>query len=213
LLLDEPTSALDHIQRERLTRMLETGLNVPRPPAVLVISHDRDFLFSLCSKLYVMENGRIFAGGETGEMETRPANLRVAQLLGTHGWIEGRCDDRGFVPTGFAATFPISSGHRGARLRVAGYMLVPPWTIHNHQPVGNSTEPTFRLRVDHVRSIGAAKRIALKDADDGQKCQLLWDWPPDVNRLPTIGEELEVSVTTAQCHFVKKDDGSYHVTS
>jgi len=89
LLLDEPTAALDHLMKAELATHLAHIVAVPPSPAVVVVSHDRDFLFSTCRELAIMAEGRILAHGVTDELVRRPPSLRVAQLLGTHGAIHG----------------------------------------------------------------------------------------------------------------------------
>jgi cobalt/nickel transport system ATP-binding protein len=60
LLLDEPTNALDVDTRERLVRIL-ADLN----KALVIISHDWDFLARTTHDIYAMKDGRIAFDGET----------------------------------------------------------------------------------------------------------------------------------------------------
>src|SRR5207244_3169058 len=59
-LLDEPTNHLDVVAREAIeTFLLET------PATMLVVSHDRRFLDTVCERLWVVDDGRVapFDGG------------------------------------------------------------------------------------------------------------------------------------------------------
>jgi len=59
LLLDEPTSGLDTDVKENLIRIL-TGLDI----GYMIISHEFDFLKSVCTGFISMEEGRIIQGEE-----------------------------------------------------------------------------------------------------------------------------------------------------
>jgi cobalt/nickel transport system ATP-binding protein len=54
LLLDEPTNALDHDTRARLTAIL-LGL----PQAMVIVSHDADFLARMATRTVVLDGGRL----------------------------------------------------------------------------------------------------------------------------------------------------------
>jgi len=60
LLLDEPTNHLDIVAREAIEAFLRES-----PATILVVSHDRRFLETICERLWVVEDGLIaaFEGG------------------------------------------------------------------------------------------------------------------------------------------------------
>ena len=74
LVLDEPTANLDPRGRRELINMLKT-LGV----TLLVASHDLEFVLDLCDLGFLMDEGRIIAGGPPREL------LSNAQLLSAHG--------------------------------------------------------------------------------------------------------------------------------
>lgn len=80
-LLDEPFSALDAALREGLQLELGQFLNQMKGPSILV-SHDRDEIYRLCSHTLVMEQGRSVAFGPTKELFLRPTSPAVARLTG-----------------------------------------------------------------------------------------------------------------------------------
>jgi cobalt/nickel transport system ATP-binding protein len=57
LLLDEPTNALDAETRERLITILDS-----LPQAMIVISHDEDFLTRIARRRVHLEQGRLVEG-------------------------------------------------------------------------------------------------------------------------------------------------------
>lgn len=81
LLLDEPFSAMDAFLREglrlELAKMLEkfSGISI-------MVTHDRDEAFQLCSHLLLMDGGRLLAAGETREIFRHPGSCQAARLTG-----------------------------------------------------------------------------------------------------------------------------------
>ena len=68
LLLDEPGANLDHRSRRRLIEILDG-----RSEAMLLATHDLPLVRRLCSRVILLDQGRIVADGPT------------AELLGRHG--------------------------------------------------------------------------------------------------------------------------------
>ncbi len=71
LLLDEPASGLDTGATERLATLLRDlaadGL------AVLLVEHDVELVMGVCDRLFVLDLGRIIAGGPPDEVRRLPA--------------------------------------------------------------------------------------------------------------------------------------------
>lgn len=74
MLLDEPSAALDLRQRRNLIALL-AGL----PHAMLIASHDLEFLLELCPRVLLIDEGRLCADGPTR------AVLQDAALMARHG--------------------------------------------------------------------------------------------------------------------------------
>lgn len=81
LLLDEPLSALDKPTQTGLRRELAEWLRHFRIPTVLV-THDRTEALALGHHLVLMHEGRVWQEGAPSEVFSRPADPRLAQLLG-----------------------------------------------------------------------------------------------------------------------------------
>lgn len=73
LVLDEPTSGLDPAGRRELINVLKT-----LPMAQLVITHDLPFALEFCDRVLIMDQGRIVAEGDPGEV------LANTELLHAH---------------------------------------------------------------------------------------------------------------------------------
>ncbi len=89
LLLDEPLSALDPPLRARLRGDLRRLLTGSGAPAVLV-THDRAEALALADRVAVVIDGRIRQCGPVAEVFGRPADVAVAQVVGTDSVVAGR---------------------------------------------------------------------------------------------------------------------------
>ena len=79
VLLDEPASGLDEHETRQLAGVLERvrGSGV----AVLMVEHDLDLVMLLCSRIYVMNLGRVIACGSPEEVRV-PTNVSAGAYLG-----------------------------------------------------------------------------------------------------------------------------------
>jgi iron(III) transport system ATP-binding protein len=89
LLLDEPLSNLDaklRIQVRRELRLLQKRLGL----TTIIVTHDQEEANTISDRVAVMNGGKIQQVGTPTELYERPANLFVAQFLGTANVLEGR---------------------------------------------------------------------------------------------------------------------------
>ena len=87
LLLDEPFSALDNATRLELRDLISRVRESASIPSV-VVTHDLDDAFRLGSRVVVIDKGRIIQHGTREDIFYRPANRRVAQLVGAKNILE-----------------------------------------------------------------------------------------------------------------------------
>ncbi|MBI3435494.1 MAG: ABC transporter ATP-binding protein [Proteobacteria bacterium] len=118
LLLDEPLSNLDtkmRVQVRRELRDLQRRLCL----TTIFVTHDQEEANSICDRIAVMNDGVIQHVGTPIELYEAPANLFVANFLGTANILEGRvvgeAGVRAFEVAGgarvaLAANAPVSSG-------------------------------------------------------------------------------------------------------
>ena len=81
LLLDEPLSALDASLRDQVRRELRRLLAAFDIPVVLV-THDQVEAMSLADSVVVIDDGSVRQSGPVDEVFRRPADLRVAHIVG-----------------------------------------------------------------------------------------------------------------------------------
>lgn len=81
LLLDEPFSALDYYLKEQLQeQLMETIRNYKKD--VILVTHDRNEVFTLCSELAIMDQGTFVCNGNTKEIFKNPDHMIAARLTG-----------------------------------------------------------------------------------------------------------------------------------
>ena len=81
ILLDEPFSAMDSNLRDQLQQQM-TELLKEYEGTVILVSHNRDEIYRFCSRLLIMEDGKIIAHGDTKEVFRDPQTKRAARLTG-----------------------------------------------------------------------------------------------------------------------------------
>ncbi|KUL94085.1 ABC transporter ATP-binding protein [Bosea sp. WAO] len=121
LLLDEPLSNLDakmRVQVRRELRDLQQRLGL----TTIFVTHDQEEANTICDRIAVMSDGVVQQVGTPMELYERPANLFVANFLGTANILEGKVkgagETRAFeIEGGFSVPVPADrTVPEGARL-------------------------------------------------------------------------------------------------
>lgn len=81
LMLDEPFSALDSHLREKLQLQMKTLL-AGFGRDVLMVTHSRDEAYHMCSRIAVMDNGRMLSLTDTKTLFADPGSVCAAMLTG-----------------------------------------------------------------------------------------------------------------------------------
>lgn len=89
LLLDEPFNAVDTGVRERLQQDLR-AVQAEQGLAVIYVTHRLEDAFALGHRLTVLAEGRVQQAGLIDEVFRRPANGRVAQIMGLRNLFQAR---------------------------------------------------------------------------------------------------------------------------
>ena len=90
LLLDEPLSALDGQTRERLRQELRK-LHARYKTTIIHITHNFDEVFSLASRVAVMNKGKVAQTGTPEEVFRHPESSFVAEFVGVQNIFSGTC--------------------------------------------------------------------------------------------------------------------------
>jgi branched-chain amino acid transport system ATP-binding protein len=81
LLLDEPAAGLDRHESDELGQRLKRIADAA--VGILLVDHDMGLVLGVCSRIYVIEFGRLIAAGGAAEIRSDPEVLRA--YLGAHG--------------------------------------------------------------------------------------------------------------------------------
>ena len=81
LLLDEPLSALDSFLKDKLLTELKDIL-AGYEKDTLLVTHNRDEVYEICSQTAIMENGRMLTVGDTKQIFKDPETVPGAVLTG-----------------------------------------------------------------------------------------------------------------------------------
>lgn len=164
-LMDEPLSTLDAKMRE-VTRVELRRMQTEMHATVVYVTHDQAEALAMADRIAVMHQGALQQVGTPDEIYGRPANLFVANFIGTPGMnflkarvagggIEVRLDGRGFrlevapdcwpaIARGNLADLVVGVRPEDVRLRAAGEG-VPAADIYVVEPLGSETIVDLRV--------------------------------------------------------------------
>ncbi len=89
IIADEPFSSLDASSSAELLKLM-TDINRERHTAFLLITHNIHIVRQICSRVIVMDNGRIVEEGTTSEVLTAPRSACTSALLEAERQIHGK---------------------------------------------------------------------------------------------------------------------------
>jgi len=167
LLLDEPFAQLDQPSRESLVQDIGDVLR-GRGQTVVLVTHDRDEILRLATRVAVLAEGRILQHGPVAEVFAHPACPAVAAFVGMDSFLTGQVVGRDGDLAEVRA--------EGFGLRVLGDWAVGTAVrVHVHPgdivlaPAGCDVSARNRLpcRVVAVESRGATMVVALSPRSDG----------------------------------------------
>lgn len=196
-LFDEPLSNLDANMREEMRSELirfhrESG------KTIVYVTHDQVEAMTMAQRIIVMRDGRIQQNGTPFEIYKQPANVFVAQFVGSPGMniLDLRRNEG------------LSLG--GAPLSVTGAVDLP----DNVSRLGirpedvrlgaGQDEPhvSFPVRLIDVQPLGATMVIDLKTAGGDNPCIALAEWR-DLGMAP--GSEVKACVAVSALHKFNAD--------
>ncbi len=205
-LLDEPLSNLDAALRMR-TRVELAQLKQKVDAAVIMVTHDQAEAMTLADRIIVMNDRRIQQIGPPMEIYSRPANIFVAQFVGSPAMtlVPATMIDGG----GNYARLKLGDGSEletrvdraglpgGGELRVG----LRPEAVR----VANDVNATARARVDLVERLGE-RTLVYARLTDGQAITAEDEGYSRVR----IGDEIGLSLDGSAAHVFGPDGTGHH---
>ncbi|MGO4174548.1 ABC transporter ATP-binding protein [Bosea sp. TAF32] len=193
LLLDEPLSNLDakmrvHVRRELRDLQQRLGLTT------IFVTHDQEEANTICDRIAVMNDGIVQQVGTPMELYENPANLFVANFLGSANILDGRAtaDGRGFELAG-GLVLPV--GHEVA----PGAKLV--FRPQHATLAGNADGISLPGSVAGREFLGASVRYLVRVGET----EVAVDAPFQSGReIFQIGQELTVSLSRTSLLWLKE---------
>jgi multiple sugar transport system ATP-binding protein len=204
-LLDEPLSNLDAALRLR-TRVELAQLKQKVDAAVIMVTHDQAEAMTLADRIVVMNDRRIQQVGHPMEIYTRPANVFVAQFVGSPAMTLAHAQ---LVEGGEFAALKLGDGTviesrvprdalpQWANLRVG----LRPEAVR----VGRRSKAAPKARVELVERLGERTLIYARLAD-GQPITA----EDEGNTRIAIGDEVALKIDGAAAHVFDSDGTGYH---
>ena len=194
LLLDEPLSNLDakmRVQVRRELRDLQQRLRL----TTIFVTHDQEEANSICDRIAVMSDGTIQQVGAPMELYERPANLFVANFLGTANILEGAVSREGEQ-----RVFEVKGG---GRLPLAAAAIVPSGAKlvfrPQHVSLGAAGSGGLDGVVQHREFLGSTVRYGVRVANS----EILVDTPfTSGQALRVIGELVAIEIAPERAIFL-----------
>jgi len=207
-LLDEPLSNLDAALRLR-TRVELAQLKQRVDAAVIMVTHDQAEAMTLADRIVVMNDRKIQQVGPPMEIYSRPANMFVAQFVGSPAMTLAYAQ---MVGTGEHATLKLGDGTeiatkvprdqlpQWANLRVG----LRPEAVR----VGGKGKGNSKAKVELVERLGERTLIYARLAD-GQPITAEDEGDSRVK----IGDDVPLKIDGGEAHVFDSDGTGYHAAS
>jgi len=194
LLLDEPLSNLDAKMRVSVRRELHE-LQRRLGLTTIFVTHDQEEANSICDRIAVMSVGVVQQVGTPMQLYERPANLFVANFLGTANILDGRP-----VPDGAGQVFEVAGGARvplpqGAVVHDGARLMFRP----QHATLRAGQDGGIAGTVTHREFLGAAVRYGVTVGTG----EVLVDAPfTSAAELHSIGARVVIEVARERMHLL-----------
>ncbi|MFN4261061.1 MAG: ABC transporter ATP-binding protein [Gemmataceae bacterium] len=206
LLLDEPLSALDGVLREQLRHELRCLLVECDVPVVLV-THDRVEAMALADQVVVLEGGNIRQVGSVREVFSRPADLKVARIVGVETVEPGRIvavrEGLATVAVGTATLLAVAPQADGPDVYVC--IRAEEVILHKGADVAITVRNRLPARVTRLSQEGPLVRVAL---DGGFPLTALVTRPACDELGLRVGDVVHAWIKASSVHLLPRGAGS-----
>lgn len=162
LLLDEPLSNLDAKLRVQVRRELR-GLQQRLGLTTILVTHDQEEANTICDRVAVMNAGKVQQVGSPTELYEQPANLFVANFLGTANIVDGQISNAGaqrvFKADG-GLRVPIASG--SSPPKNARMVFRPQDVTVVASDTGASTDSSMAGKIVYREFLGSSVRYSIR---------------------------------------------------
>jgi iron(III) transport system ATP-binding protein len=114
LLMDEPLCNLDaklRVTMRTSIKKIQNQLNI----TTIYVTHDQEEALSISDRIAVIHDGQVEQLGEPKEIYTKPANMFVANFIGTSGFLDGTAENGVVTIMGKKKlSLPIDKNFKGA---------------------------------------------------------------------------------------------------
>jgi molybdate transport system ATP-binding protein len=199
LLLDEPFSAVDRITRDALKEelaALHRSLDIP----MVLVTHDLDEAQALADRICVLHAGTTLQIGTPDEVRLRPANVRVARLMGQPNLLPAAVLSANEVRCGAQILSVASTNGAMPGPRVTA--LVPPDAISLAPIAGNPANAVIG-KLTGVSRLGDLTGLTI--AFDGGELRFRVPTREADARQLQGGSALSVEVDPALVHILRED--------
>ena len=204
-LMDEPLSNLDAKLRAE-TRTQIVKLQRQLGTTTIYVTHDQTEAMTMGDRIAVMDRGQIQQVATPLEIYNHPANIFVAQFIGS--------PPMNLIPV--QVKLPLSIGNKQFRITLesewesilseysnrALLMGIRP----EHLTIGLPATKNFHGIVETVEALGNDTYIAVR-VEDLEPAALTLQVRVSPDKLVTVGEEVWLSVATDKVHLFDRDTG------
>ena len=203
LLMDEPIGALDAKLREQMRAEIKR-LHISRGSTSVYVTHDQIEAMSLADRIVIMNDGILQQIGAPDEVYLRPANLFVAQFVGSPvmnvadvsiAGSGGDADIRvGGIDTGFRFPDSVVSHLNGAPLALG---IRPEAVLLSHDAAHGAIE----VDVTNVEPLGSHDIVDVRVGETVLRSRT------EAGFIGGEGQKVWVNLDPLQAHFFDRDSG------
>ncbi|MFZ2493646.1 MAG: sn-glycerol-3-phosphate ABC transporter ATP-binding protein UgpC [Thermoanaerobaculia bacterium] len=196
-LFDEPLSNLDAKLRVQMRAEI-TRIQKRLQTTSVYVTHDQVEAMTMGDRIAVMNQGRIEQLGTPIEVYERPANLFVAQFIGTPPMSFFRATLSNGVLKAATFTLPVSAGEAADGEVVVG---IRPEHVHESNAAVRGTTAVVSAVVELVEQLGHAIIVHARAGEDRIAAVF------DPHLRPRVGEAIDLKVETGRVHLFPPGDG------
>ena len=198
-LFDEPLSNLDaklRVQMRAEIKKLQHRLGT----TAIYVTHDQVEAMTMGHRIAVLHAGKLQQVGAPLEVYERPANLFVANFIGTPpmNFVKGTLGDGGAVLEASSFRLPLPQALRAAAAGKGGRKVVlgvrPEHVLDAEAAARGETAP-LELTVDIVETLGDELVVHGRSAEDALV------FKRDAHRAPEVGSRVRVKLELSQLHL------------